>query len=55
VFGGMLAATVFGVFLIPVLYVVIQKMSDRLTKRSDKEPKEDSYTAEENINEGQGI
>ena len=30
VFGGMLAATVFGVFFIPVLYVIIQKMSEWL-------------------------
>ena len=30
VFAGMLAATVFGVFLIPVLYVVVQRMSERL-------------------------
>ncbi len=28
VFGGMLVATVFGVFLIPVLYVVVQRTSD---------------------------
>jgi HAE1 family hydrophobic/amphiphilic exporter-1 len=30
VFGGMIAATVLGVFLIPVLYVVVQRMSERL-------------------------
>jgi len=29
VFGGMIAATMFGVFLIPVLYVVIQSISER--------------------------
>jgi HAE1 family hydrophobic/amphiphilic exporter-1 len=30
VFGGMLATTVIGVFLIPVFYVVVQKLSDKL-------------------------
>jgi HAE1 family hydrophobic/amphiphilic exporter-1 len=34
VFGGMLAATVFGVFLIPVLYVVIQGLSEKRRKTS---------------------
>jgi multidrug efflux pump subunit AcrB len=29
VFGGMLAATIIGVFLIPVLYVVIQSLSEK--------------------------
>jgi HAE1 family hydrophobic/amphiphilic exporter-1 len=33
VFGGMLAATVFGVFLIPVLYVVIQGLSEKMRKK----------------------
>ncbi len=32
VFGGMLAATIFGVFMIPVLYVVIQQLSERIRK-----------------------
>jgi HAE1 family hydrophobic/amphiphilic exporter-1 len=32
VFGGMLVATVFGVFLIPVLYVVIQSFSEKIRK-----------------------
>ncbi|UFP93056.1 efflux RND transporter permease subunit [Gloeobacter morelensis] len=31
VFGGMLAATILGVFLIPVLYVVIEGMNEKLT------------------------
>jgi multidrug efflux pump subunit AcrB len=30
VFGGMLAATIIGVFLIPVLYVVIQTFSEKV-------------------------
>ncbi len=33
VFGGMLAATFFGVFFIPVLYVVIQRMSETFSKK----------------------
>ncbi len=36
VFGGMLAATVFGVFLIPVLYVVIQRASEWLRRVPSK-------------------
>lgn len=55
VFGGMIAATAFGVFLIPVLYVVIQKMSDRVGKKSDEIPEQEQLPAELNINEGQGI
>ncbi len=55
VFGGMTAATVFGVFLIPVLYVVIQKLSDRLGKKSDKKSKQLQSPPEENVNEGLGI
>ena len=35
VFGGMLAATIIGVFLIPVLYVVIQSLSEKV-RRVDK-------------------
>ncbi|MBW8036561.1 MAG: hydrophobe/amphiphile efflux-1 family RND transporter, partial [Planctomycetes bacterium] len=39
VFGGMLAATIFGVFLIPVLYVIIQAFSEKIAKspQTDKE------------------
>jgi len=33
VFGGMAAATLLGVFIIPVLYVVIQRLAERRTKR----------------------
>ena len=32
VFGGMLAATIFGVFMIPVFYVVIQRLSEKTQK-----------------------
>jgi hypothetical protein len=30
VFGGMLAATVFGVFMIPLLYYVVQTVAEKL-------------------------
>ena len=40
VFGGMLAATVFGVFLIPVLYVVVQRTSEWLRGIPDNRPVE---------------
>jgi multidrug efflux pump subunit AcrB len=32
VFGGMAVATLLGVFIIPVLYVVIQRLAERRTK-----------------------
>ncbi|MFZ9023159.1 MAG: efflux RND transporter permease subunit [Anaerohalosphaeraceae bacterium] len=35
--GGMLCGTIFGVLLIPVFYVVIQRLSEKLTGK-DKEP-----------------
>jgi HAE1 family hydrophobic/amphiphilic exporter-1 len=55
VFGGMLAATVFGVFLIPVLYVVIQKASDRAGGKSDKKSEPEQISSDGNANQGQGI
>jgi multidrug efflux pump subunit AcrB len=33
VFGGMLAATVFGVFMIPLLYVVVQTVAEKLSRK----------------------
>jgi len=30
VFGGMIAASFFGIFLIPVLYVVMQRMREKV-------------------------
>jgi HAE1 family hydrophobic/amphiphilic exporter-1 len=36
VIGGMLAATVFGVFLIPVLYTVVQRISERIGGIQDR-------------------
>jgi HAE1 family hydrophobic/amphiphilic exporter-1 len=35
VFGGMVAATVLGVFLIPVLYVIVQRVSERFGGRRE--------------------
>jgi Cu/Ag efflux pump CusA len=32
VFGGMATATLLGVFIIPVLYVVIERLAERRTK-----------------------
>jgi HAE1 family hydrophobic/amphiphilic exporter-1 len=36
VFGGMLAATIFGVFMIPLLYVVVQTVAEKMSRK--KEP-----------------
>ena len=33
VFGGMLAATIFGVFMIPLLYVVVQTVAEKLSRK----------------------
>jgi Cu/Ag efflux pump CusA len=38
VFGGMLAAAIVGVFLIPVLYVIFQKLRERVKGRGGKGP-----------------
>ena len=38
VFGGMLLATVLGVFLIPYLYYVVQRMSEGLGRKKAPEP-----------------
>jgi hydrophobic/amphiphilic exporter-1 (mainly G- bacteria), HAE1 family len=35
VFGGMLAASVFGIFIIPVLYVVFQRLRERVSSPMD--------------------
>lgn len=44
VFGGMLAATIVGVILVPVLYVVLQNLRERATRmfRSDPAPKSEA-------------
>ena len=44
VFGGMLAATVFGVFMIPVLYVVIQQLSEKIRKVPQPEQSQGQMT-----------
>ena len=36
VFGGMIAGTVLGVFMIPVLYVIIQRMSEAVGRKPQK-------------------
>lgn len=36
VVGGMLAATLLGLFLVPVLYVLVQGLSERVGRRKDK-------------------
>jgi multidrug efflux pump subunit AcrB len=33
VFGGMLAATIFGVFMIPLLYFVVQTVAEKLSRK----------------------
>jgi multidrug efflux pump subunit AcrB len=38
VFGGMLAATLLAVFIVPVLYFVIQTLSERRQPTLDQEP-----------------
>jgi HAE1 family hydrophobic/amphiphilic exporter-1 len=39
VFGGMLAASIFGIFVIPMLYVVFQSVRERVSgKGRDKKP-----------------
>jgi HAE1 family hydrophobic/amphiphilic exporter-1 len=34
VFGGMIAASLFGIFVIPMLYVVFQQLRERAAKRA---------------------
>jgi hydrophobic/amphiphilic exporter-1 (mainly G- bacteria), HAE1 family len=34
VFGGMIAASLFGIFVIPMLYVVFQQVRERAAKRT---------------------
>jgi HAE1 family hydrophobic/amphiphilic exporter-1 len=39
VFGGMIAASVFGIFIIPMLYVVFQWLRERVSKGGASGPK----------------
>jgi multidrug efflux pump len=36
VFGGMLSATVLAIFFVPLFFVVVYRLSEKLTKKSDK-------------------
>ncbi|HXW50045.1 MAG TPA: multidrug efflux RND transporter permease subunit [Xanthobacteraceae bacterium] len=36
VFGGMIAASVFGIFLIPLLFIVAERLRERSAKKSDR-------------------
>ena len=38
VFGGMIAASVFGIFVIPMLYVVFQQLRERTARRAVAPP-----------------
>jgi hydrophobe/amphiphile efflux-1 (HAE1) family protein len=38
VFGGMLAATLLGIFIVPVLYVLIQRLAERRSLDAGREP-----------------
>ena len=38
VFGGMLAATLLGIFIVPVLYVVVQRLAERRSPAGGREP-----------------
>jgi HAE1 family hydrophobic/amphiphilic exporter-1 len=38
VFGGMVAAAVFGIFVIPMLYVVFQRLRERTLWRESRPP-----------------
>jgi hypothetical protein len=48
VFSGMLGVTVFGIFLTPVFYFVIQWVSDMRAARRPVEESEDDSSLEEN-------
>jgi len=39
VFGGMLAASSIGIFLIPMLYVTFQRLRERMKRRSGGDAK----------------
>jgi Cu/Ag efflux pump CusA len=42
VFGGMLFASVFGIFIIPMLYVVFQTLRERVARSAEPAPAESS-------------
>ena len=45
VFGGMLMATVVGVFMIPFLYVVVQQAAERLSRKPAASPAQTTDSA----------
>jgi Cu/Ag efflux pump CusA len=45
VFGGMIAASFFGIFLIPVLYVVFQQLREKIKGHKDGQPAADGAAA----------
>jgi hypothetical protein len=45
VFGGMLAASIFGIFMIPMLYVVFQALRERIKGALGGKPKPASTPA----------
>jgi predicted RND superfamily exporter protein len=56
VFSGMLGVTLFGIFLTPVFYFVIQWASDKRAQRRDAlEPPEDAEDAEPAENNGEAV
>ena len=42
VFGGMLAAALFGIFVIPMLYVVFQRLRERTARTQERASREAS-------------
>ena len=42
VFGGMLAASLLGIFVIPMLFVVFQGLRERVGRPADSSPRTDS-------------
>ena len=47
VFGGMIAATVLGVFFVPLLYVVVQTISEKIGGVRDDDPPQADTTSEQ--------
>ena len=43
VFGGMLAASSIGIFLIPMLYVTFQRLRERMKRRSSGDAKHTGF------------
>jgi HAE1 family hydrophobic/amphiphilic exporter-1 len=47
VFAGMIAASVIGIFLIPVLYVVFQRLREKIHGKRERPPAEPARQAAE--------